>query len=238
MRWRFKAEAVSFFTSMDTKLLNVWHHYDLLWFFRRSPSIYAINLPASKGFELVLSNPEFFPSSPGKERESKRQTSPSYSLSPQGGIAKNRGNEVELQLNTTIFYMHSRINITAFFNLPHMFRRYNRHLYSLGPGSAVGEKGKKRGQTGKISASEILGRGKGRRLPRIPFGSLRSPIFFCQRRFFLLVPQCGYWSQDIIFSVSTGGPSVIWEFVWEIKSLYGKWNLDEKKWTKSDKSYE
>ena len=65
--------------------------------FRRSPSIYAINLPASKGFELVLSNPEFFLSPPVKERERKGETSSSYSLSPQGGIAKNPGNEVELQ---------------------------------------------------------------------------------------------------------------------------------------------
>ena len=186
MRWRFKAEAVSFFTSMDTKLLNVWHHYDLLWFFRRSPSIYAINLPASKGFELVLSNPEFFPSSPGKERESKGQTSPSYSLSPHGGIAKNPGNEVELQLNTTIFYMHSRINITAFVNLPHMFRRYNRHLYSLGPGSAVGEKGKKRGQTGKISASEILGRGKGGAFPEYLSARFARRFFFANADFFSL----------------------------------------------------
>ena len=46
-----------------------------------------------------------------------------------------------------------------------MFRRYNRHLYSLGPGSAVGEKGKKQGQTGKISASELLWRGKGGAFP-------------------------------------------------------------------------
>ena len=173
---------------MDTKLLNVWHHYDLLCFFRRSPSIYAINLPASKGFELVLSNPEFFPSSPGKERESKRQTSPSYSLSPQGGIAKNRGNEVELQLNTTIFYMHSRINITAFFNLPHMFRRYNRHLYSLGPGSAVGEKGKKRGQTGKISASEILGRGKGGAFPEYLSARFARRFFFLPTSIFSPCP--------------------------------------------------
>ena len=29
----------------------------------------------------------------------------------------------------------------------------------------------------------------------------------------------------IFVGQTTGGPSVIWEFVWEIKSLYGKWNL-------------
>ena len=54
---------------------------------------------------------------------------------------------------------------------------------SPGPGSAVGEKGKKRGQIGKISAKEASrgltwGRGKGRATFPPPLGSLRSPIFF------------------------------------------------------------
>ena len=52
-----------------------------------------------------------------------------------------------------------------------------------GPGSAVGEKGKKRGQIGKISAKEASrgvtwGGGKGRATFPPPLGSLRSPIFF------------------------------------------------------------
>ena len=28
-------------------------------------------------------------------------------------------------------------------------------------------------------------------------------------------------------NATTGNPSVLWEFVWEIKSWYGKWNLNE-----------
>ena len=44
---------------------------------------------------------------------------------------------------------------------------------SLGPGSALGEKGKKRGQIGKISASEI---------------SCARFFFFRQRRLFPLFP--------------------------------------------------
>ena len=52
----------------------------------------------------------------------------------------------------------------------------------LGPVSAVGEKGKKQGQIGKISVSEAspsggLGRGKVFPLPRLLLGPLRSPIF-------------------------------------------------------------
>ena len=34
------------------------------------------------------------------------------------------------------------------------------------------------------------------------------------------------WHETLSAS-ATGDPSVIWEFVWEIKSLYGKRNLDE-----------
>ena len=48
---------------------------------------------------------------------------------------------------------------------------------SLGPGSGVGEKGKKRGQTGKISAREAS--------PAVARGDyLSEPIFFRLRRFF------------------------------------------------------
>ena len=76
-----------------------------------------------------------------------------------------------------------------------------RHIndLSLGPGSTVGGKGKKRGQIGKIRRYRRAKRverwiGEGERappfsLPRLPLSSLRSPIFFS---FF---PQCGAWSQ-------------------------------------------
>ena len=65
-------------------------------------------------------------------------------------------------------------------------RFYTFSLPGLGPGSAAGKKGKKRGQIGKILVSEaslavFWGGGKRRRLfplPRLPLGSLRSPIFF------------------------------------------------------------
>ena len=53
--------------------------------------------------------------------------------------------------------------------------------FSLGPVSAVGSKGKKRGQTRKIWASKASLAAAQRwppfLLPRIPLGSLRSPIF-------------------------------------------------------------
>ena len=60
----------------------------------------------------------------------------------------------------------------------------------------MGERGEKRGQ---ISASEAVswGGGKGGG-PRLPLGSLRSPIFFfffANADFFSFFPQCGAWSQ-------------------------------------------
>ena len=79
------------------------------------------------------------------------------------------------------------------------------HLNSLGPRSAVGEKGKKRGQTGKnigkrSEPSVILRRGKGR---HHPFSSpeylsarfARQLFFSPGPDFFSFFPQCGAWSQ-------------------------------------------
>ena len=67
---------------------------------------------------------------------------------------------------------------------------------SLGPGSAVGEKGKKRSQIGKKRQSK-----RAKRypppfpLPRLPLNSLRSPILFFSPKpiFFSFFPQCGAW---------------------------------------------
>ena len=55
----------------------------------------------------------------------------------------------------------------------------SRITVSLRPGSALGEKGKKLGQIGKILASEI---------------SRARFFFFPQRCFFPFSPQCGAWS--------------------------------------------
>ena len=60
---------------------------------------------------------------------------------------------------------------------------------SLGPGSAVGEKGKKRGQIGQISASEAS--------PAVAWGDYLSEpffFFFAYAAFFSFFPQCGVWS--------------------------------------------
>ena len=65
---------------------------------------------------------------------------------------------------------------------------------SLGQGSAVGEKGKKRGQIGKKLASSGLGRGKFP-LPGLPLSSLRSPNFFAHADFFSFSPKFGAWSK-------------------------------------------
>ena len=61
---------------------------------------------------------------------------------------------------------------------------------SLGPGSAVGEKGKKRGQIGNISASEAS--------PAVAWGDYLSEpfLFFRLRRFFFpfsLNAESGPW---------------------------------------------
>ena len=59
----------------------------------------------------------------------------------------------------------------------------------LGPGSAMREKGKKRGE--RSEPSGVLGRGERPPLfplPRLPLGSLRSPIFFFAHADFFLFP--------------------------------------------------
>ena len=61
---------------------------------------------------------------------------------------------------------------------------------SLGPVSEVGEKGKKRGQIGKISASESPPQTTSRLV------SLARFVFFRSRRFFFsFFAQCGAWTQ-------------------------------------------
>ena len=77
-------------------------------------------------------------------------------------------------------------------------------LCSLGPGSAVGGKSKKRGEIGKISASEAspavsrgdLGSRTSFLLPILPLGSFPSPTFFFSQTpiFYFFSPQCGAWS--------------------------------------------
>ena len=67
-----------------------------------------------------------------------------------------------------------------------------KHECSLGLGAAVAEKGKKRGQIEKVSASEASravtwGGEKG--------GVTPSPRFFAIGPFFSFFPQCGAWSQ-------------------------------------------
>ena len=86
---------------------------------------------------------------------------------------------------------------------------------SLGPGSAVREKGKKRGQIGKISASEASpavswGGGKGRH--SFPFPDYLSTRFarrfFFSRTliFFSFFPQCWAWSQATVMHMSSACP--------------------------------
>ena len=79
---------------------------------------------------------------------------------------------------------------------------YNENL-SLGPGSAVGEKGKKRGQIGKYRGAKLAERypGEGERAPPFPSSQATYRLaslhifFFGQRRFFSFFAQCGAWSQ-------------------------------------------
>ena len=79
---------------------------------------------------------------------------------------------------------------------------YNENL-SLGPGSVVGEKGKKRGQIGKYRGAKLAERypGEGERAPPFPSSQATYRIaslhifFFGQRRFFSFFAQCGAWSQ-------------------------------------------
>ena len=68
---------------------------------------------------------------------------------------------------------------------------------SLGPGSAVGKKGKKRSQIGKKRQSKRAERYPPPvPLPRLPLDSLRSPILFFSPKpiFSSFFPQCGAWS--------------------------------------------
>ena len=79
---------------------------------------------------------------------------------------------------------------------------YNENL-SLGPGSAVGGKGKKRGQIGKYRGAKLAERypGEGERAPPFPPPQATNRLaslhifFFGQRRFFSFFAQCGAWSQ-------------------------------------------
>ena len=79
---------------------------------------------------------------------------------------------------------------------------YNENL-SLGPGSVVGEKGKKRGQIGKYRGAKLAERypGEGERAPPFPSSQATYRLaslhifFFGQRRFFSFFAQCGAWSQ-------------------------------------------
>ena len=79
---------------------------------------------------------------------------------------------------------------------------YNENL-SLGPGSAVGEKGKKRGQIGKYRGAKLAERypGEGERAPPFPSSQATYRLaslhifFFGQRRFFSFFAQCGACSQ-------------------------------------------
>ena len=74
---------------------------------------------------------------------------------------------------------------------------YCRVIFSLATGSTVGEKGEKRGQTGKISANEASsvvawGGGKGGTLSRPPQSTSRLSSL---ADFFSFFPQCEAWSQ-------------------------------------------
>ena len=79
---------------------------------------------------------------------------------------------------------------------------YNENL-SLGPGSVVGEKGKKRGKIGKYRGAKLAERypGEGERAPPFPSSQATYRLaslhifFFGQRRFFSFFAQCGAWSQ-------------------------------------------
>ena len=79
---------------------------------------------------------------------------------------------------------------------------YNENL-SLGPGSAVGGKGKKRDQIGKYRGAKLAERypGEGERAPPFPSSQATYRLaslhifFFGQRRFFSFFAQCGAWSQ-------------------------------------------
>ena len=72
---------------------------------------------------------------------------------------------------------------------------------SLGPGSAVGEKGKKRGQIGEISASEASpAMAWGGRKGSLKASATLSPLQTTSRLasladFFSFFPQCGAWSK-------------------------------------------
>ena len=79
---------------------------------------------------------------------------------------------------------------------------------SLGPGSAVREKGKKRGQTGvKRGQTVSWGGRKGRH--SFPFPDYRSAffsIFFSPTLIFFFFPQCGAWSQATVMHMSSACP--------------------------------
>ena len=81
-------------------------------------------------------------------------------------------------------------------------------------GTRLREKGKKRGQIGKVSASEAspaIAWGWGK-LPRLPLGSLCSPIFFFfgPTPIFFLFPQCGAWFQAKICPDNLTLYTLIW----------------------------
>ena len=89
----------------------------------------------------------------------------------------------------------------------------SRITVSLGPGSALGEKGKKRGQMGKISASEIS-------LARFFF-------FFANAVFFPLFPTCGAWSQARLLSNQENHEHQ--KYFWNVIVLPGKNQSDVRK---------